>query len=58
MAVQFSDTTFQALLLTSILPIISFALIMIFTRENPKLSLGISLTASTIPSDHCLVAAH
>jgi NADH-quinone oxidoreductase subunit L len=49
MAVQFSDTTFQALLLTSILPIISFALIMIFTRENPKLSLGISLTASTIP---------
>ena len=49
MAVQFSDTTFQALLLTSILPIVSFVLIMIFTRENPKLSLGISLTASTIP---------
>jgi NADH-quinone oxidoreductase subunit L len=49
MAVQFSDTTFLALLLTSILPIVSFAVIMIFTRENPKLSLGISLTASTIP---------
>ena len=49
MAVQFSDATFQACLLTSLLPIISFALIMIFTRENPKLSLGISLTASTIP---------
>jgi NADH-quinone oxidoreductase subunit L len=49
MAVQLSDTTFQACLLISLLPIFSFALIMIFTRENPKLSLGISLTASTIP---------
>ncbi|HAY22066.1 MAG TPA: NADH-quinone oxidoreductase subunit L [Desulfobacterales bacterium] len=49
MAVQFSDATFQACLLVSILPILCFAVIMIFTRENPKLSLGISLTGSTIP---------
>ncbi len=49
MAMQFSDTTFLACLVTSILPILSFGLIMIFTRENPKLSLAISLTASTIP---------
>ncbi len=35
--------------LTVILPLSAFALIMIFTRDNAKLSLTISLIASTIP---------
>jgi NADH-quinone oxidoreductase subunit L len=35
--------------LTVLLPLSAFALIMIFTRDNAKLSLAISLTASTIP---------
>jgi NADH-quinone oxidoreductase subunit L len=35
--------------LTVILPLLAFALIMIFTRDNAKLSLTISLIASTIP---------
>ncbi len=43
------DHTFFLCLLISVLPIVSFGVIMIFTRENPKLSLGISLTASTVP---------
>ena len=36
-------------LLTVFLPLTAFALIMIFTRDNHKLSLAISLVASTIP---------
>jgi NADH-quinone oxidoreductase subunit L len=36
-------------LLTVFLPLSAFGLIMIFTRDNPKLSLAISLVASTIP---------
>ncbi|MFA4903838.1 MAG: NADH-quinone oxidoreductase subunit L [Desulfobaccales bacterium] len=35
--------------LTVLLPLSAFALIMIFTRDNAKLSLAISLIASTIP---------
>jgi NADH-quinone oxidoreductase subunit L len=43
------DPILSGCLLTVILPLSAFGLIMIFTRDNPKLSLAISLVASTIP---------
>ncbi len=43
------DPILLGCLLTVFLPLSAFALIMIFTRNNPKLSLAISLLASTIP---------
>jgi NADH-quinone oxidoreductase subunit L len=43
------DFIFQACCLIMLLPLLSFALIMIFTWRNPKLSLAISLTCITIP---------
>src|SRR5574340_1522927 len=45
----FSDPILLGCLLTVFLPLSAFALIMIFTRDNHKLSLAISLVASTIP---------
>ncbi len=44
-----SDPILLGCLLTVFLPLSAFALIMIFTRNNAKLSLAISLIASTIP---------
>ncbi len=44
-----SDPILLGCLLTVFLPLTAFALIMIFTRDNHKLSLAISLVASTIP---------
>ena len=44
-----SDPILLGCLLTVFLPLSAFAVIMIFTRNNPKLSLAISLIASTIP---------
>ena len=44
-----SDPILFGCLLTVFLPLSAFALIMIFTRDNPKLSLAISLVASTLP---------
>src|SRR3989339_550173 len=44
-----SDPILLGCLLTVFLPLSAFALIMIFTRDNHKLSLAISLVASTIP---------
>ncbi len=49
MAALFNDTTLLGCMLCVILPLLSFAVIMIFTRENAKLSLAISLVASTVP---------
>jgi NADH-quinone oxidoreductase subunit L len=43
------DPVLVGCFLTVLLPLLAFALIMIFTWRNPQLSLGISLTASTIP---------
>jgi NADH-quinone oxidoreductase subunit L len=43
----FQDTTFTALLLTSLLPFAAFALIMIFTRRRPRISAGLSIGAVT-----------
>jgi NADH-quinone oxidoreductase subunit L len=43
------DPILLGCLLTVFLPLSAFGLIMIFTRDNPRLSLAISLTASTIP---------
>jgi NADH-quinone oxidoreductase subunit L len=43
------DPILLGCLLTVFLPLSAFGLIMIFTRDNPKLSLAISLVASTIP---------
>jgi NADH-quinone oxidoreductase subunit L len=43
------DSIFLACFLIVTLPLLSFALIMIFTWRRPKLSLAISLTCSTIP---------
>jgi NADH-quinone oxidoreductase subunit L len=43
------DPILLGCLLTVFLPLSAFALIMIFTRDNAKLSLTISLIASTIP---------
>ena len=43
------DPILLGCLLTVFLPLSAFALIMIFTRDNHKLSLVISLLASTIP---------
>ena len=45
----FSDPILLGCLLTVFLPLSAFALIMIFTRDNPKLSLAVSLVAATIP---------
>jgi len=45
----FSDPILLGCLLTVFLPLTAFGLIMIFTRENHRLSLVISLAASTIP---------
>jgi NADH-quinone oxidoreductase subunit L len=44
-----TDPILLGCLLTVFLPLSAFALIMIFTRDNHKLSLAISLVASTIP---------
>jgi NADH-quinone oxidoreductase subunit L len=44
-----ADPILWGCLLTVFLPLTAFALIMIFTRDNHKLSLAISLVASTIP---------
>jgi NADH-quinone oxidoreductase subunit L len=44
-----SDPILLGCLLTVFLPLSAFGLIMIFTRENHRLSLAISLVASTIP---------
>ena len=44
-----ADPILLGCLLTVFLPLTAFALIMIFTRDNHKLSLAISLVASTIP---------
>jgi len=44
-----SDPILLGCLLTVFLPLSAFGLIMIFTRDNPKLSLAISLVASTLP---------
>ncbi|MFZ5449187.1 MAG: NADH-quinone oxidoreductase subunit L [Thermodesulfobacteriota bacterium] len=43
------DPILLGCLLTVFLPLSAFGLIMIFTRDNPRLSLAISLIASTIP---------
>ena len=43
------DFFFQACFAIVTLPLLSFALIMIFTWRKPKLSLAISLICSTIP---------
>jgi NADH-quinone oxidoreductase subunit L len=43
------DPILLGCLLTVFLPLSAFALIMIFTRDNARLSLIVSLTASTIP---------
>ncbi len=43
------DPVLLACLATVLLPLLAFALIMIFTWRRPNLSLAISLTASTIP---------
>ena len=43
------DCPFLVCLLIVALPLLSFAVIMIFTVNRPKLSLAISLTCSTIP---------
>jgi NADH-quinone oxidoreductase subunit L len=43
------DPILTGCLLTVFLPLLAFGLIMIFTRDHPKLSLTISLVASTIP---------
>jgi NADH-quinone oxidoreductase subunit L len=44
-----TDPILLGCLLTVFLPLSAFGLIMIFSRNNPKLSLAISLIASTIP---------
>ena len=43
------DPILLGCLLTVFLPLTAFGVIMIFTRDNPKLSLAVSLVASTIP---------
>ncbi|MFP3866829.1 MAG: NADH-quinone oxidoreductase subunit L [Desulfobacteraceae bacterium] len=49
MSAWFSDLTLLGCFLCMILPLASFGVIMIFTRTFHKLSLAISLVASTIP---------
>ena len=43
------DLTFYICTAIVTLPLLAFAIIMIFTWRKPKLSLAISLTCSTIP---------
>lgn len=49
MAAWSLDPTLLGCFLCMVLPLLSFGLIMVFTRERHRLSLAISLVASTIP---------